>query len=65
MKSYYSVDVVGRYNLDSKRYITVGIQNLFNRYYLPLYSQLIRSGSNNSRLPAAGAVLTASYTHRW
>lgn len=65
VKSYYSVDVVGRYNLDSKRYITVGIQNLFNRYYLPLYSQLIRSGSNNSRLPAAGAVLTASYTHRW
>ncbi|MGJ7489355.1 TonB-dependent siderophore receptor [Variovorax sp. ZT4R33] len=65
VRSYYTVDVVGRYNLDQKRYITVGVQNLFNRYYLPLYSQLIRSGSNNSRLPAAGAVLTATYTHRW
>ncbi|KAF1023350.1 MAG: hypothetical protein GAK30_00553 [Paracidovorax wautersii] len=63
--SYYMVDVVGRYRIDARNSVTLGVQNLFNRYYLPLYSQLMRSGSNNSRLPAAGAVLTASYTHRW
>lgn len=65
VRSYYTVDVVGRYRIDAKNSVTVGVQNLFNRYYLPLYSQLMRSGSNNSRLPASGAVLTASYTHRW
>jgi iron complex outermembrane receptor protein len=45
--------------------VTVGVENLLNRYYLPLYSQLMRNSNNTSRLPAAGAVLTASYTHRW
>lgn len=65
VKSYYSVDVVGRYQFDNKNQITVGVQNLFNRYYLPLYSQLMRSSKNDSRLPAAGATLTASYTHNW
>ncbi|QEI09091.1 TonB-dependent receptor [Pigmentiphaga aceris] len=65
VKSYYTVDLVTRYKLNKSDTITVGVQNLFNRQYLPLYSQLLRSGNNNSRLPAAGAVLTASYTHRW
>ncbi len=65
VRSYYTVDLLGRYAIDEKNTVNVGVQNLFNRYYLPLYSQLMRSGSNNSRLPAAGAVLTASYTHRW
>ena len=39
------------------------MQNLFNRYYLPLYDRLTRSGKNDSSLPAAGTTLTASYTH--
>lgn len=65
VKSYYSVDVVGRYQFDNQNQLTIGVQNLFNRYYLPLYSQLMRSGKNDSRLPAAGATLTASYTHNW
>lgn len=65
VKSYYSVDVVGRYQFDNKNHLTVGVQNLFNKYYLPLYSQLMRSGKNDSRLPATGATLTVSYTHYW
>ncbi len=65
VKSYYSVDIVGRYRFDKKNVLTIGVQNLFNRNYLPLYSQLMRSGRNDSRLPAAGAVLTASFTHQW
>lgn len=62
---YYTVDLVSRYKLSKKDSVTVGIENLFNKYYLPLYSQLIRSGNNNSRLPATGATFTLSYTHRW
>ncbi|MDH6593366.1 iron complex outermembrane receptor protein [Variovorax sp. TBS-050B] len=65
VRSYYSVDIVGRYHFDRKNVLTVGVQNLFNRHYLPLYSQLMRSGRNDSRLPAAGTVLTASFTHQW
>lgn len=65
VQSYYSVDLVGRYQFDNKNHLTVGVQNLFNKYYLPLYSQLMRSGRNDSRLPAAGATLTVSYAHHW
>ncbi|MEG1455621.1 MAG: TonB-dependent receptor, partial [Comamonas sp.] len=65
VRSYYSVDVMGRYQFDHKNQLTVGVQNLFNKYYLPLYSQLMRSGKNDSRLLAAGATLTLSYTHHW
>ena len=46
-------------------FISLASENLFNKYYLPLYSQLMRSGKNDSRLLAAGATLTLSYTHHW
>lgn len=65
VKSYYSVDLIGRYQFENKDYVVVGVQNLFNKQYLPLYSQLMRSSKNDSRLPAAGATLTFSYTHNW
>jgi iron complex outermembrane receptor protein len=65
VESYYTVDLVSRYKLSKHDSVTLGIENLFNKYYLPLYSQLIRSGNNNSRLPAPGATFTVSYTHRW
>lgn len=65
VKRYYAVDIVGRYHIDARNHLTVGVQNLFNKDYLPLYSQLMRSGRNDSRLPAAGAVLTVAYTHHW
>ncbi len=65
VRSYYALDLMARYDFDRKNWITLGVQNALNKQYLPLYSQLLRSGSNNSRLPAAGAVLSATYTHRW
>ncbi|QMV75043.1 hypothetical protein HS961_20570 [Comamonas piscis] len=61
VKSYYKVDVLGRYQFDNKKPVSIGMQKLFNCYQLPLYSQLMRSGKNDSRLPAAGVTLTASY----
>ncbi|PVY79492.1 iron complex outermembrane receptor protein [Cupriavidus alkaliphilus] len=65
VSSYTTVDLISRYELTRKDTITVGIENLFNRNYYPLYSQLLRNSNNTSRLPAAGITLTAMYQHRW
>ncbi|EYS93587.1 hypothetical protein CF68_26800 [Cupriavidus sp. SK-4] len=65
VSSYTTVDLISRYQVSKKDTITVGIENLFNRYYYPLYSQLMRNSNNTSRLPAAGITLTAMYQHRW
>src|SRR3546814_5197727 len=62
---YATVDVISRWTIDDKNKVTVGVQNLFNRYYYPLYSQLMRNSNNTSHLHAAGALLTVSYTHQW
>ncbi|MGS1109824.1 TonB-dependent siderophore receptor [Achromobacter anxifer] len=63
--SYFTVDLMGRYQPDPRNTFILGVENLFNRDYYPLYSQLMRSNTNTSRLPAAGAVLTLTYQHRW
>ncbi len=65
VEGYTTVDVISQYQLSEGDQISVGVQNLFNRYYYPLYSQLMRNSNNTSHLPAPGAVITASYTHRW
>ncbi|MCA7086006.1 TonB-dependent siderophore receptor [Cupriavidus sp. DB3] len=62
---YTTLDLISRYQLTRKDTITIGIENLLNRDYYPLYSQLLRNSSNTSRLPAAGITLTAMYQHRW
>jgi len=62
---YTTFDLISQLKIDDKNKVVLGIENLFNRHYFPLYSQLLRSNSNTSRLPAAGAVLKLSYTHRW
>ncbi|MFW7341300.1 TonB-dependent receptor [Pollutimonas sp. H1-120] len=62
---YTTVDVISRWKINKKNNVVFGIQNLLNRSYYPLYSQLLRNSNNTSRLPAAGAVLSISYTHRW
>lgn len=62
---YTTVDLVSQYRLSASDQVSLGIQNLFNRDYYPLYSQLMRNSNNTSHLPAPGTVLTASYTHQW
>ncbi|MES2250313.1 MAG: TonB-dependent receptor [Pseudomonadota bacterium] len=62
---YTTVDLVSRFKIDEKNNVVIGVENLFNRKYFPLYSQLLRNSNNTSRLPAAGAVLKVSYSHRW
>ena len=63
--SYATVDLASRWQIDDKNKATFGIENIFNRYYFPRYSQLMRSSSNTSRLPGAGAVFRVSYFHQW
>jgi iron complex outermembrane receptor protein len=48
-----------------KNRVSLGVENLLNRNYFPLYSQLLRNNNNTSRLPAAGTVLRVSYAHTW
>lgn len=63
--SYTTVDLISDYRLSKADKVSVGIQNLLNRDYYPLYSQLLRSNTNTSHLPAPGTVLTVSYNHQW
>ncbi|XBT41842.1 TonB-dependent receptor [Pseudomonas viridiflava] len=65
VSTYTTVDLVSQYQITADDKVSVGIQNLFNRDYYPLYSQLLRNNNNTSHLPAPGTVLTASYTHDW
>lgn len=63
--SYTSVDLISRWKIDAKNNVVMGVENLLNRQYYPLYSQLLRTDTNTSHLPAAGAVLKLAYTHSW
>nr|WP_315251614.1 TonB-dependent receptor [uncultured Duganella sp.] len=65
ISSYTTLDLISRYQLTPRDTLTVGVENLLNRYYLPAYSQLMRSSNNASRLPASGAVLNLGYSRRW
>jgi len=65
VSSYTTLDLTGRYQLTARDAITLGVENLLDRYYLPAYSQLMRNSSNTSRLPAPGANLSIAYNHRW
>ena len=62
---YATVDLVSQYRVTANDRVSLGIQNLFNRDYYPLYSQLMRSSTNTSHLPAPGTVLTVGYSHDW
>ena len=62
---YTTVDLISQWKIDPKNRVSVGIENLFNRKYYPLYSQLLRNNNNTSHLPAAGAALRVSYAHTW
>ena len=65
VSSYTTLDLIARVELTARGTLTVGIENLLDRYYLPAYSQLMRNSNNTSRLPAAGAALGIGYNLRW
>jgi len=65
VKSYTTADLISRFSLNEKDSVTIGLENMFNRKYYPLYSQLLRSGDNTSHLVANSATLKVSYSHQW
>jgi len=65
VESYTVVDLIARYDLTGKDQLTLGVENLLNTQYLPVYSQLLRSSTNTSRVPANGATLTIGYKRAW
>ncbi|WP_163341773.1 TonB-dependent receptor, partial [Escherichia coli] len=58
VSTYTTVDLISQYRITPDDQLSLGIQNLFNRDYYPLYSQLLRNNNNTSHLPAPGTVLT-------
>lgn len=65
VKSYTTVDLLSSFAVTEKDRVTLGVENIFNRSYYPLYSQLLRSNNNTSHLRANGITLKASYSHTW
>lgn len=65
VESYLLVDLIARYEVTERDQLTLGVENLLNNQYLPVYSQLLRSNTNTSRVPANGATLTVAYTRSW
>lgn len=65
VKSYTTVDLLSSFAINKKDTVTIGIENMFNRKYYPLYSQLMRNSNNTSHLLASGITLKMSYSHKW
>lgn len=65
VKSYTTADLISSFALNKKDTVTIGLENMFNRKYYPLYSQLLRTSNNTSHLLASGATLKVTYSHKW
>jgi len=65
VKSYTTADLLSSFALNKKDTMTIGIENMFNKQYYPLYSQLMRNSNNTSHLLANGVTLKVSYSHKW
>lgn len=64
VEDYLVVDAYSSFRLPAGK-LEIGVENLFNANYAPVYSQLLRSGSNTSHLPAPGTTAKAVYTMNW
>lgn len=65
VKSYTTADLITSFALNHNDTVTIGLENIFNRKYYPLYSQLMRSSDNTSHLLANGLTVKMSYSHKW
>ena len=59
--SYYTVDLVSSLKLGPGS-LSLGVENLLNRQYYPVTSQLMRTGDNTSFFAARGAVVNVGYS---
>lgn len=59
--SYWVADWISRVDLGPGM-LNVGVQNVFNRQYYTVVSQLLRSGGNSSYTAARGRTVSVAYT---
>ncbi|OHU86904.1 MULTISPECIES: TonB-dependent receptor [Pseudoalteromonas] len=64
VESYTLVDFNSQIELEQGT-VTVGIENLFNNQYFPVYSQLQRNGNNSSSIPGRGRTFSVKYRIVW
>ncbi|MFT4060700.1 MAG: TonB-dependent receptor [Legionella sp.] len=64
-KTYTTVDLMSSFDVNAKNNVSIGLENIFNRKYYPLYSQLLRSNNNMSHLLASGITLKVTYSYKW
>lgn len=62
--SYTIVDFNSQLGLE-QGVLTFGIENVFNKQYFPVYSQLQRNGNNTSSIPGRGRTFSMKYTYNW
>jgi len=65
VKSYTTVDYLANYQIDRRNKLSLGIENLLNKDYFTVYSQLLRNDNNTSHIPASGRTLKVNYTYKW
>jgi iron complex outermembrane receptor protein len=63
VKSFTTADLISTYELGGKRKLSVSIENLFNKQYLPVYAQA--SNRVDSYSAAPGLTLTVKYSMRF
>ncbi|WP_105168049.1 TonB-dependent receptor [Pseudoalteromonas sp. T1lg23B] len=64
VESYTLVDFNSQIELEQGT-VSVGIENLFNNQYFPVYSQLQRNGNNTSSIPGRGRTFSVKYRLVW
>jgi len=62
--SYTIVDFNSQLELE-QGVLTFGIENVLNKQYFPVYSQLQRNGNNTSSIPGRGRTFSMKYTYNW
>lgn len=64
VESYWVLDWLSRWQFATS-HLDLGLENLLNEDYYPVYSQLLRSSTNTSHIPARGRTLRLSYVVQW
>lgn len=64
VKGYTLLDWHNQITLSQGK-LLVGIENILNKSYFPLYSQLQRNGRNSSSVPGRGRTLSVQYQLDW
>lgn len=63
VKGFTTADLISTYQINKKQKLSVSIENLFNKQYLPVYAQASNRGDTYSAAP--GTTVTVKYSMRF